>query len=111
MAKKITTTLVDDINGKDATETISFALDGRDYTIDLDESNAFTLRSGLQKFIAVATVVKPAAKSAGKRSGSDATSDAAAIREWAQSQGIEVSQRGRVSDSVRSSYYAGHAKA
>ncbi|HEX9302514.1 MAG TPA: histone-like nucleoid-structuring protein Lsr2, partial [Casimicrobiaceae bacterium] len=40
MAKKVQVTLVDDIDGGNAVETIGFALDGSSYEIDLSKSNA-----------------------------------------------------------------------
>ena len=36
MAQKVSIVLVDDIDGSEAEETVSFALDGRDYEIDLN---------------------------------------------------------------------------
>ena len=37
MAKKTVVLLEDDIDGSEATETLSFALDGSEYEIDLNE--------------------------------------------------------------------------
>ena len=40
-------TLVDDIDGSHASETVFFSLDGRHYDIDLSAENAATLRTRL----------------------------------------------------------------
>ena len=54
MAKKITITLVDDIDGtSSADETVSFSLDGVSYEIDLSADNAGKLR---EMFAAVEAV-------------------------------------------------------
>jgi hypothetical protein len=40
MATKVLTTLQDDIDGSNATQTIQFALDGVEYEIDVSDRNA-----------------------------------------------------------------------
>jgi hypothetical protein len=47
MAKKTVVLLEDDIDGSEATETLSFALDGSEYEIDLNEGHAKELREAL----------------------------------------------------------------
>ena len=44
MAQQVNVKFVDDLDGSDATGTVSFALDGRAYEIDLSEDNAARLR-------------------------------------------------------------------
>lgn len=44
MATITTTTLVDDVDGTEAVETVGFALDGVTYEIDLSAVNASRLR-------------------------------------------------------------------
>jgi pyruvate/2-oxoglutarate dehydrogenase complex dihydrolipoamide acyltransferase (E2) component len=50
----------------------------------------------------------PAKRAAGKRSRGARGPSAAAIRQWAQEQGIEVSASGRVPREVRDLYLAAH---
>jgi hypothetical protein len=52
MAKKVQVTLVDDIDGGNAAETIGFALDGSSYEIDLSKANAKKLRDSLSNYVA-----------------------------------------------------------
>jgi len=47
-------TLVDDIDGSPASETVFFSLGGRHYDIDLSAENAAKLRAGLASFVAAA---------------------------------------------------------
>lgn len=49
--KRQTITLIDDLNGKTASETVSFALDRMSYVIDLDKRNAARLRKALAAYI------------------------------------------------------------
>ena len=44
MAQKVEVLLVDDIDGGEADETVSFSIDGTSYEIDLSKKNAAKLR-------------------------------------------------------------------
>lgn len=44
MAQKVQVLLVDDLDGGEADETVTFALDGKTYEIDLTTANADKLR-------------------------------------------------------------------
>ncbi|MGH1563811.1 histone-like nucleoid-structuring protein Lsr2 [Mumia sp. DW29H23] len=113
MAQKIQVILVDDIDGGDAEETISFALDGVSYEIDLSAKNAKKLRDALAPYVAEARKARGSRRrpggggGAGRRRGG-AASSASEIREWARENGYEVSERGRVSEEVRAAYEAAH---
>ncbi|MEJ2579399.1 MAG: Lsr2 family protein, partial [Kineosporiaceae bacterium] len=51
MVQKTQVILIDDIDGGEADETVSFALDGVSYEIDLSEGNAEGLRESLADWI------------------------------------------------------------
>lgn len=51
MAKTVIVQLTDDIEGGEAVETVTFALDGKGYEIDLNKKNAAALRKALATFI------------------------------------------------------------
>lgn len=110
MAQKVQVILVDDIDGGDATETVSFALDGVSYEIDLNDDNAAALRDALSTWVGHARRVggrssagrKTARRSSG--SGSAKGTDTAAVREWARTNGFKVSERGRISAEVMEAY-------
>jgi len=102
MATKVLTTLQDDIDGSEATQTIRFALDGIEYEIDVSDRNANRLRNSLSDFIAHGRKV-------GGRRGKPASSgqvDTKAVRKWAEANGIEVSTRGRIPTDVVERYRA-----
>lgn len=111
MAKKVTVILTDDIDGAEANETLSFALEGVAYTIDLSTKNAEKLRKAMAPFIAAGTRDRAAAalKSGRGRKAAGNGPAATQIREWAASQGMQVSARGRVPAEVREAYENAHA--
>ncbi len=67
MAQRRLTSLVDDLNGRTADETVRFGLGGPEYEIDLSRANARKLRSALAPFVAKARRVRPAPRSAATR--------------------------------------------
>lgn len=98
MAARTVVHLVDDVDGGEADETVTFSLDGVDYAIDLSTANADGLRKSLAEFIVPARRVGKAGKSAGRtqvRPGGDRAQNQA-IREWARRNGHPVSERGRI---------------
>lgn len=105
MAQKVNIVLVDDIDGTEADETVSFALDGKDYAIDLTDKNAQKLRDALAPFIGHARRETGRAKRGGRGNGGPAPSE---IRAWARENGFDVPERGRVSAEVRDAYSAAH---
>jgi len=110
MAQKVQVLLIDDVDGSTADETVTFALDGVSYEIDLTTERAAELRNTFATWVGHAR--KVGGRSAGaarpsspRRRGS---SDAHAIREWAKGQGLDVSERGRISAEVREAYDRAH---
>ncbi|HEU4568813.1 MAG TPA: Lsr2 family protein [Marmoricola sp.] len=109
MAQKVNIVLVDDIDGNDADETVSFALDGKDYEIDLNSANAQKLRDVLAPYIGHARRATGGRSGGrGRRSRTDAGVPASEIRDWARQNGWDVPERGRVSAEVREAYAAAH---
>ncbi|WP_020142318.1 Lsr2 family protein [Terracoccus sp. 273MFTsu3.1] len=108
MAQKIEVLLVDDIDGSDATETVTFGLDGKAYEIDLNDKNAKALRAALASFVGHARKagsIRQASKSTSKPSGSKKSDgNAAAIREWAAKEGVTVGAKGRIPEDVRAQF-------
>ncbi|MFG1642863.1 Lsr2 family protein [Amycolatopsis sp. NPDC049252] len=109
MAQKVLVEMLDDIDGTPAAHTIPFSLDGVTYEIDLSDDNAASLRDDLARYI-----------SAGRRTGGrkvrvatgQSTTTASdrernqQIRAWANANGYEVSERGRLSSEVIAAYDA-----
>ena len=108
MAQRLEIRLTDDLDGTDIRagkgETITFALDGTSYEIDLTNKNATALRRALSGYIAVARPVK--AMRAGRNAL--ARSDARQIKAWARQNGFDVADRGRVPSNIRAAYVEAH---
>jgi hypothetical protein len=107
MAQKVQITLVDDLDGSPADETVSFSLDGSAYEIDLSAAHAAALRDALAGYVGAARRVG-GRRVAGAKRASRGSSDTAEIRAWAKAHGHQVSERGRVSAAVRSAYEQAH---
>ncbi len=111
MAKVVTTTLVDDIDGSTAQGTTNFGLDGQPYEIDLSEENRKELEAALAGYIESARAVRGGSpKRQAKQSGrTERRADLSAIREWARGNGWpEVAGRGRVKGEIVTAYDAAH---
>jgi hypothetical protein len=110
VAQKVSVEILDDIDGSTAAQTVQFSLDGVTFEIDLSDGNATALRQALSRYIG-----------AGRRIGgrkvrvatgqSTTTSDRERnqqIRAWANANGFEVSERGRLSSGVVAAYEQAH---
>ncbi len=116
MAQQTTVRFVDDVDGSDASGTVTFGLEGKNYEVDLSDENAAKLRDALAPFVEAAR--KAGGGSAGRGRGRgrrQATEDkparsnreeTVAIREWARAHGHEVNDRGRISKSAVEAYKA-----
>lgn len=110
MAQKVNIVLVDDLDGTEADETVTFGLDGTTYEIDLTDANAAALREALSGYLGHARKVSGAARRGRKSSAASAgtNSNTKDVREWARSQGMDISERGRISADVQQAYDAAH---
>ena len=113
MARKVEVKLVDDIDGGQADETLSFGLDGTNYEIDLSAEHAKELRSALERYVEASRRVGRGGvmptRNRGRVPAAPARSDREqnkAIREWAKRQKIELSERGRIPRIIVEQYEA-----
>lgn len=122
---ELLTRFVDDLDGTEAEETVRFAIDGTKYEIDLNAKNAAALRKTFDKYRTAARSVRTRSVSTGSvrvgsvragrvgRKGAGHANghiDTPAIRLWADSNGIPVSNRGRLSALVIEKYGAATGK-
>ncbi|MET7989649.1 MULTISPECIES: Lsr2 family protein [unclassified Amycolatopsis] len=108
MAQKVLVEMLDDIDGSPATQTVPFGLDGVSYEIDLSDDNAAALRDELARYIGVGR------KTGGRKVRVAAGQPTAAtpadrersrtIRAWANENGYQISERGRIPSDVVSAY-------
>jgi hypothetical protein len=114
MAQKVQVLLVCDIcdTENEGTETMSFAVDGSSYEIDVCDEHAAEIRDSFATYVGSARRAGRVATTAARRGrpakqGSD-KERTVAIREWARKNGHKVSERGRLSSAVLSAYEAAH---
>jgi len=124
MARRVVETqeYTDDIDGSRAAETVGFGFDGQTYEIDLSRANKRAFEKMMKPYLQNARKARagrgtraggrarssgrPAARPAAARSGGGR--DLAAIRAWANEQGLTVAQRGRISKDVLDAYDSAH---
>ena len=108
MVTKMSVVITDDLDGSGDAEPVSFGLDGMSYEIDLAAKNRAKLEKALAPFIAAGRRL-PARAGRRRPSRASGTSvDNAAIRAWAKTAGLQVSERGRISADVIRQHQAAH---
>jgi hypothetical protein len=109
MAQKTIVELTDDVDGEPAAETVTFALDGVAFEIDLSTKNADELRRTLEPWTGAARKVTTRAGRNGRTTvmrPADVGVDNKAVRAWARSNGVELSSRGRIPAEIVERYRA-----
>jgi hypothetical protein len=112
MAQKTIVQLIDDIDQGAAEETVSFALDGTSYEIDLSAKNAGKLRDALAVYVANARrsgrSSAPRASVAPRRGrgGRGDREQTQAIREWARKNGHKIGEKGRIPAAILEAYHS-----
>jgi hypothetical protein len=111
MAQRFQVLLVCDLHGDETpgVETINFTVDGTGYEIDVCEQHGLALHESFAPYVA-------AARRAGRGSGGSSRRrrtprtpsgvDPAAVRAWARSHNVKVSERGRISADLLERYAA-----
>ena len=103
MAQRVVTLLEDDFDGSKASETLSFALDGVEFAIDLNDAHAHEMREVFNRY------TKAARKTGGRaRTARPAPSNSGEVRLWAADQGLPVNTRGRIQADIMEKYEAAH---
>ncbi|MBB1033173.1 Lsr2 family protein [Dietzia sp. CQ4] len=110
MAQQFQVRYIDDIDGTDLGEkanVISFAFEGKEYSIDLGDENAEAFRAAVAPYIEAGHgVTGSRTKTARKATTKNSVGDTKAIREWARNNGYDVSDRGRIPADVMEAYAA-----
>lgn len=100
--ERVVIELVDDIDGTGTARTVSFAVDGTTYEIELNRKNEAKMLKAMTPWVNAARKVpnsRPTRRRVKKQ-------DNAAIRRWAAENGIEVPATGRIRRDVVERYEA-----
>jgi hypothetical protein len=112
MAQRVV--LTDDLDGSEATQTLNYTVDGQEYEIDLSEDNIQRFHEALEPFVSKSRPVErrliptPTRRTGQRRSRGSGRDDIPQIRAWAESQGMDVSARGRVKKEIIDAYDEAH---
>ncbi|GAY08567.1 Lsr2 family protein [Pseudonocardia sp. N23] len=103
VAQQVIMKYTDDLDGSEASGNVEFALDGREYEIDLSDDNAQKLRDMLAPFVAAA---RRSGDGRGRQTGAGSPpqrsrsgrsrEELAEMRTWLRENGYKVSDRGRI---------------
>lgn len=118
MAREVIERLLDDLDGSsNRVESLTFAVNGTTYEIDLSAPNLKKFNAAVQPFVEAARTVRSprTGKVAGRtakatRRGNQSAGlkeqgiDPKAVRAWAQEQGLDVPDRGRVPNAIVEQY-------
>jgi hypothetical protein len=114
MAQRVV--LTDDLDGSEATQTVNYTIDGQEYEIDLSDDNVQRFHGALEPFVSASRQVSRQAaptrrgRGDGRRtSGNSGRDDISQIRAWAESQGMDVSARGRIRKRIIDAYDQAHS--
>jgi hypothetical protein len=107
VARQVITTLIDDLDGSTAEETVRFGLDGVSYEIDVSGRNGSKLRRAFEPYITAGSrigrggIVGPTGpgKASAARRGENA-----AVRVWAAKHGYQVNERGGIPAAIVDAY-------
>jgi uncharacterized membrane protein len=114
MARREIVELIDDLDDSKADETVTFGIDGVQYEIELSTKNANKLRQALQPYVDAGRKVSSSSRTAARpaRRGAAAAATRAndpeqnrAMREWAKSKKMEISDRGRIPAHIVEAYH------
>ena len=119
MAQRTQVLLTCDVHDGDAeaADTVVFTVEGQSYECELCEAHLAEFREAMEIWSSHSRPVGRSRAATGARlvrgprsrsAGSSGGPSAADIREWARSQGMEVSARGRVPADLHAAYAAAH---
>lgn len=110
MAQKQVTTLVDDLTGQEIAdgkgESLTFAINGVEYSIDLNAKNAKKFHDTMALYIDHGTRVSGRRRSGAGRVASGRDYDPKSVRAWAAANNVDVPSRGRIPVDVVKQYRA-----
>jgi len=117
MATVTNTSLIDDLDGTaTGAATVTFSVDEHRYEIDLTGANREKLYTALEPFMEAGRKIRQdTAKAKTPRNGRQPArtdpAQLAAVRDWARTNGHQLSNRGRIARSIQDAYEAAHREA
>jgi hypothetical protein len=108
MSQSVSVIVTDDLDGSENAETVLFGFDGASYEIDLGKKNRARLEKALAPFIEAGRRTPRSGRRRGASRAGGSSADRGAVRAWARTAGLKVSERGRISAAIMRQYEAAH---
>jgi hypothetical protein len=109
MVTKMSVIITDDLDGSADAKPVSFSIDGTNYEVDLSAKNRAKLEKALAAFVTAGRRLPGGGRRrTTARTAKQSSVENAAIRAWAKSASMQVSERGRISAEVIRQYEAAH---
>jgi hypothetical protein len=107
VSQKVQVLLVDDLDGSEATQTVTFGVDGTTFEIDLNDKHVTALRKSLTPYVEKARKVRGTQRRSNGRTTTHRDGPSPKDgRGWAGANGVEVGPVGRVPQAVVDQYLA-----
>ena len=100
--------VVDDLDGSPADQTVRFAFNGASYEIDLNRAHFEEFAEAIQPYIKAGRKVG-STRRRGNAGNPNQRLENAKSRAWAQGEGLDVSDRGRIPAPIVEAYRKAHA--
>lgn len=115
MAQKVQTTVVCDLHDDEVEgSSVTFAVGGRNYELDLCDEHKAEFDDSLATYVGAARSTASrngkngTSKSRSRSNGSRSKGDRKDVREWARANGHDIGERGRIPAEVMDAYEAAH---
>lgn len=114
MAQKVVITNISDLSGSEASEQVDFSVAGKSYRLDLTDAELQEFHKVLQPYVDNGQPLsRRTSGGAGRRKvggSNDNQAERQRIRAWAQVNGYEVGDRGRISQEIQNAFAAAQKK-
>lgn len=110
---RVVVDLTDDLNGKEATQTVEYTWGGVDYVIDLTDANARRFERQMTRWVEHSrpAVSKPDAPTGDVKWADEfADPEPKAVRAWARDQGLPIGKTGAIPADIQRAYCAAHER-
>jgi len=108
MSRSVSVIITDDLDGSENAETVSFSFRGVNYEVDLGKKNQAKLEKALAAFIEAGRKAPAGGRRRPASGAGGPSADRTAVRAWARTAGLKVSERGRISADVIRRYEEAH---
>ena len=108
MSRRVSVIITDDLDGSENAETVPFGFRGVAYEVDLGKKNQAKLEKALAPFIEAGRKAPAGGRRRIASGAGGPSADPTAVRAWARTAGLKVSERGRIGADIMRRYEEAH---